>query len=194
MPHRTLTIIRQEHAALAAVLDSIVLLLERHRGQHTLPDFRALRALVFYLDEFPEKKHHRKESQLLFPLLRARTPLSRALLDRLDQEHAQGERLIGDLIRQLLAFEMLGEPRRKAFEQAAQRFRDFYMAHMRLEESEILPLAEKVLREQDWEQLDDEFALNRDPMTGARPDVDYDALFTRIVNLVPAPVGLGSAA
>jgi hemerythrin-like domain-containing protein len=191
MAHRTLTIIREEHAALAAVLQSILMLLARHRRQRTLPDFRALRALVFYLDEVPEKKHHRKESQLLFPKLRARTPLSREVLDRLDAEHERGERLIGDLERDLLGFEMLGEPRREAFEQAAQRYFDFYMAHMRVEEEHILPLAERTLTPEDWQRLDEEFALNRDPMTGKEPDVDYRALFSRIVDLVPAPLGFG---
>lgn len=31
-------------------------------------------------------------------------------------------------------------------------------------------------------------------MTGYTPDTDYKALFTRIVNIVPAPIGLGEAA
>ena len=194
MAHRTLTIIREEHAALAAVLKSIVLLLQQHRRQRTLPDFRALRALIFYLDEFPEKKHHRKESQLLFPKLRARTPLSRDVLDRLDAEHDRGERLIGELGRDLLAFEMIGEPRREAFEQAAQRYYDFYMAHMRVEEEHILPLAERSLTEDDWRRLDEEFVQNRDPMTGHAPDVDYRAFFSHLVDIVPAPLGFGTAA
>ncbi len=80
MPYATLRIIRDEHAALAAMVKSILLLLAQHRRQGTLPDFADLRAMLLYLDEFPEKRHHRKESELLFPKLHARTPLSRALL------------------------------------------------------------------------------------------------------------------
>jgi hemerythrin-like domain-containing protein len=189
--HATLTIIHEEHAALAAVLRSILLLLAHHRRKGTLPDFEALRAMLFYVDEFPEKRHHRKETQLLFPKLRARTPQSRDLLDRLDDEHARGERNVRDLEHALLAFEMLGEPRRAAFEEAAQRYFDFYMAHMRLEEEHILPLAQHVLTDEDWRELDEAFSRNRDPMTGHEPDTDYRALFSRIVNLVPAPIGLG---
>jgi hemerythrin-like domain-containing protein len=194
MSHLTLSIIRDEHFALAAMLRSIPLLLAHHRRTGTLPDFAALRAMVFYIDEFPEKRHHRKESQLLFPKLRARTPLSRDLLDRLDDEHARGERNIRELEHALLAYEMLGEPRREAFEEAAQRYVDFYLAHMRLEEEQILPLAERVLTADDWSELDEAFARNRDPMTGHTPDAEYRALFTRIVNLVPAPIGLGREA
>ena len=192
MSHATTRIIREEHLALAAMLRSILLLLEQHRRQATQPDFAALRAMLFYVDEFPEQRHHRKESELLFPKLRARTPLSRDMLDRLDEDHARGSYMIRELEHALLGFEMLGDVRRPAFEQAAQRYVDFYLAHMALEERDVLPLAERVLTAQDWADLDEAFASNRDPLTGHEPDADYRALFTRIVGIVPAPIGLGN--
>jgi len=193
MTHATVRIIRQEHAALAAMLRSIVMLLEQHRKKGTLPDFATLRAMLFYVDEFPEKRHHRKETELLFPKLRARTPISRDLLDKLDGDHAKGERRIRNVEHALLAFEMLGESRREEFEKTVGEYVDFYLSHMALEEREILPLAERVLTENDWRDLDEAFAQNRDPMTGHVPDLEYNALFTRIVNIVPAPIGLGPA-
>lgn len=193
MTHAATKIIREEHLALSAMLRSILLLLAQHRREGTLPDFAALRAMLFYVDEFPEKRHHRKESELLFPKLRARTPLSRELLDRLEDDHMRGERKIRNIEHALLGFEMLGEPRRQVFEQAVERYVDFYLDHMALEEREILPLAERVLTEADWAELDEAFRANRDPLTGHEPDEEYRALFTRIVNTVPAPIGLGAA-
>lgn len=187
----TLKILRDEHAALAAMLRSLLMLLAKHRRDGTLPDFATLRAMLFYVDEFPEQRHHRKESELLFPKLRARTPLSRELLDHLDEDHARGERRIRDLQHALLGFEMMGEARRDAFERSAQAYVDFYLAHMALEEREILPLAQKVLTAEDWADLDEAFTANRDPLTGFEPEAEYQALFTRIVNVVPAPLGLG---
>jgi hemerythrin-like domain-containing protein len=192
MTHATLKIIREEHRALAAMLRSILMLLAQHRRQCTLPDFAALRAMLFYVDEFPEKRHHYKESELLFPKLRARTPLSRDMLDHLDLDHARGGRRIRDLEHLLLAFEMMGDSRRQAFEQEADRYVEFYLAHMAMEENEILPLAQRVLTAEDWADLDAAFLANRDPLTGHEPEAEYRALFTRIVNLVPAPIGLGS--
>ena len=189
----TLTILRDEHSALAAMLRSLLLLLADHRRRGTLPDFAALRAMLFYVDEFPEKRHHRKETELLFPKLRARTPLARGLLDKLDQDHACGEQRVRELEHALLGFEMMGESRRDAFEQAMARYADFYLAHMALEEREVLPLAERLLTADDWRDLDEAFATNRDPLTGHDPEEAYRALFTRIVNLVPAPIGLGTA-
>ena len=193
MTHAAARIIREEHAALAAMLRSILLLLAQHRRQGTLPDFTALRAMLFYVDEFPEQRHHRKETELLFPKLRARSPLAREVLDGLDRDHASGERSIRDLEHALLGFEMIGEPRRQAFEDAAERYVSFYLAHMDTEEQHILPLAEQVLTDADWAELDQAFSANCDPLAGPgrEPEADYRALFTRIVNLVPAPIGLG---
>ena len=193
MTHSTVRTIRHEHAALSAMLRSIVRLLEQHRKRNTVPDFATLRAMLFYVDEFPEKRHHRKETELLFPKLRARTPMSRDLLDKLDGDHARGERRIREVEHALLAFEMLGESRREAFERTVGEYVDFYLGHMALEEREILPLAERVLTEDDWHDLDQAFAQNRDPLTGHVADFEYAALFTRIVNVVPAPIGLGPA-
>lgn len=189
----TLRIIRDEHGALAAMLRSIPLLLAEHRRQGSLPDFAALRAMLFYVDEFPERLHHPKETELLFPKLRSRAPELRETLDRLDADHDRGEHAIRDLEHSLLAFEMLGEARRERFEQQVERYVASYLKHMEVEEREILPAAMKLLSPEDWDDLDEAFAANRDPLTGHAADAGYEQLFHRIVNLVPAPYGLGPA-
>ena len=193
MTHATLRILHDEHAALAAMLRSILMLLDQHRRQGSLPDFGALRAMLFYVDEFPEQRHHRKESALLFPMLRQRAPQAVALLDRLDADHAQGEHAIRTLEHALTAFELMGQSRRGDFELAVRRYVDFYLTHMRVEEQEVLPLAEQLLTAEDWVELDTAFAANRDLFSSQEPEAEYRALFTRIVNAVPAPIGLGSA-
>ena len=78
-----LTVIREEHQALAAMLRSIPLLLAHARRAGEMPDFAVLRAMLFYIDEFPERLHHTKESELLFPVVRARAP---EVGDTLDEE------------------------------------------------------------------------------------------------------------
>jgi hemerythrin-like domain-containing protein len=193
MQHESLRIIRDEHQALAAVLRSMKLLLAEHRRRASLPDFQVLRAMLFYVDEFPQRLHHTKESQLLFPMIRRRSAEAAAVLDRLDTEHAMGETAIRDLEHGLLGFEMLGEPRRAVFETALDSYIEHYLSHMRSEEVEILPLALKVLGEDDWRELDAAFAANKDPLTGHRPEQAYEGVFTRIVNTLPAPFGLGPA-
>jgi hemerythrin-like domain-containing protein len=188
MTHAALRIIRAEHSALRSMLEGMRRLMAGHRPGSSLPDFTALRAVVFYIDEFPEKCHHRKESELLFPKLRARTPLSRSLLDHLDGDHLAGERNVRELARTLLAYEFMGEPRRHAFERTASRYIDFYLAHMEREEREVLPLAERVLTESDWDELDQAFKGHEDPLTVSTPSVDYEQMLECLASIARTPV------
>lgn len=186
----TLRVIRDEHQALSAMLRSMGMLLAKSRRESTLPNFEVLRAMLFYVDEFPEKRHHTKEDQLLFPRVRERAPDLGPVIDRLERDHARGEKAIRDLGHTLLAFEVMGESRRGEFEQALETYTHHYLEHMALEEREILPVAQKLFSPTDWAELDAAFAANRDPLTGHDPDDTYRPLFSRIVNHAPAPIGL----
>lgn len=191
MSTQSLAIIRDEHQALAAMLRSLSMLLAHARRHGALPDFDVLRAMLFYIDEFPERLHHTKESELLFPLLRQRAPALAPVLDQLDRDHAQGEAAVRELEHALLAFEVMGPSRRDAFEASAQRYIGFYLTHMALEESHVLPAAREALCAEDWLALDAAFEANRDPLTGHEPADEYRALFRRIAMAAPAPIGLG---
>ncbi len=193
MSHTALDVIRDEHQALSAMLRSLSMLLTHSRRENLLPPFDVLRAMLFYVDEFPEKLHHRKESTLLFPRLRERAPEMGPVLDRLDHDHAVGEQRIRDLEHALLAFEVLGASRREAFEQAVQTYIDFYLRHMAVEESEVLPAARRSFTSEDWAEVDAAFAANRDPLTGHEPADEFRPLFQKILMSAPAPIGLGPA-
>lgn len=192
MKHTSLQIIRDEHSSLAAMLRSMQLMVERGPGEHPHTFFDVVRAMLFYIDEFPERLHHPKESNLLFPHLVRASPDVMNVVTQLEREHIHGERLVRDLQQLLLAWELLGEPRKSAFIEQCNDYIAFYLAHMRLEETVILPEAERVLTDAQWKELDVAFEKNCDPFTGKYPhDPIYDRLFTRIVMQAPAPIGRG---
>lgn len=192
MTHPSIRIIRDEHMALAAMLRSLGMMLDRGPSHEPEVFFDVVRAMLFYIDEFPEKRHHPKESNLLFPRVVRLAPEVFDTVVLLEKDHNNGESIVRELQHMLLAWELLGEPRRAVFEQAVKRYISFYLEHMRLEEEVILPAAQRVLDDQDWAELDAAFATNCDPLTGKYPrDATYDRLFTRIVNRAPAPIGLG---
>jgi len=191
MRHLALTVIRQEHMALAAMLRSLTLLLGQARRERALPDFGVVRAMLLYVDEFPEKLHHPNESRLLFPRLRTRAPELVPTLDRLEADHARGEAAIRELEHALLAFEVLGEPRREAFEHAAEQYVAAYLTHMSIEESQVLPALEAHFTDADWAEVDSAFGAHRDPLTGHPAEPQYERLFAKIVSTAPAPIGLG---
>jgi hemerythrin-like domain-containing protein len=196
--HPTLRVIRDEHGVLSAVLRSISLLLTECRRRQIQLDFTVLRAMLFYIDEFPEKVHHTKESELLFPKIRERSDEGAAVLDRLDADHAASHRAVLELEHDLLALEMMADAadadaRRVAFEAKMHGYVTSYLEHMRLEEVEMLPLAERVLGAGDWAALDAAFMKNRDPLTHREGDDAFRPLFKKILMTLPAPLGLGPA-
>ena len=193
MRHRTLDIIRDEHSSLAAMLQSMRMMVERGPGDDPRNFFDVMRAMLFYIDEFPERRHHPKESQLLFPRVAKAAPEVGLAIARLDRDHEYTERAVRDVQHLLLAWELMGESRRQPFVTEFTRYVNLYLEHMRLEEAEVLPAAERALTAADWDELDAEFEQNCDPLTGKyQPDPVYEALFSRIVRQAPAPIGLGA--
>ena len=189
---RSLQIIRDEHASLAAMLQSMRMLVELGPDDSRRHFFDVLRAMLFYIDEYPERLHHPKESNLLFPKVVKASPKALGAIDRLERDHMYSEKAARELQHLLLSWELLGPSRRQAFEEAFRKYIDFYLDHMRLEEEVILPEAEKMLTPHEWAEIDAAFEKNADPLTGKYPPTaEYEKLFSLIVQRAPAPIGLG---
>jgi hemerythrin-like domain-containing protein len=188
-----LTALYAEHRSIAAVLSAMQALVREHRDRGQPVDPRVFRAMLYYLDVFPEREHHPKEESLLFARIRARTSEGDAVLDELGREHEAGERAIRSLEQGLVRLEEGGEAEFPAFSAAVDRFVGAYREHIRKEERDVMPLAQRVLTPADWAEIEAGFATHRDPLAGGA-DHDHDALFRRIVHLAPAPVGLGTRA
>jgi len=187
-----LDVIRDEHRSLSAVLHGLQYLVSGVREGKRKPDFTVLRAMVHYIDTFPDKLHHPKEDRYLFARLRLRSAEASPVLDQLEAEHVHGAQLIRDLEQDLLRWEMGGDEHFGAFADKVRQYADFHWHHMRQEELIVMPLAERVLTEEDWRAIDTAFAGNADPLIGKAVGRDFEHLFKRIVNLAPAPIGLGS--
>jgi hemerythrin-like domain-containing protein len=185
-----IAILKSEHRSISAVLHGLKEL-ARMAGDATVrPGFQVVRSMLRYIDEYPERLHHPKEDEHLFARVLQRAPEARALIDQLQAEHKEGARLIRELERALLFFEEGWPAGAREFAQAVEAYAEFHWQHMRKEEQELLPIAERVLSAADWNAIDRAFAANLDPAAGVEQR-DYDRLFTRIANLAPAPVGLG---
>ena len=192
MKHPSMQIIVEEHAALSAMLRSLMLMVKRGPEPNRSKFFDVLRAMLFYIDEFPERLHHPKESNLLFPKVVKLAPKVMGAIDKLERDHMNSEKAARDLQHLLLAWELLGAGQRRAFEAAFEKYVSFYLEHMNLEESVILPEAQRCFSEDDWRVLDAAFAENADPLTGHYPPTQaFEKLFSLIVTRAPSPIGLG---
>ena len=97
MRFETLRIIRDEHTALSAMLQSLLALVRQGPGDAPERYFDVVRAMLFYIDEFPEKLHHPKESNLLFPRVARVAPQTMDTIARLERDHMQGENAVREL-------------------------------------------------------------------------------------------------
>lgn len=187
---QALRIIRDEHRSLAAVLHGMLQLVHDIRDRDARPEFGVLGAMLYYIDAFPERFHHPKEDRYLFEFLRKRCSESHALLDRLEWEHWAGAEKVQLLAQALVRYQQGGNTEFAAFSAAVESFANMVFDHMRREEEEILPLAEKHLLPGDWEAIDAAFASHTDPLFGLGVDHTYEQLFQRVLNLAPQSISL----
>jgi hemerythrin-like domain-containing protein len=187
-----ISILKSEHRSISAVLHGLKELARMAQDAKVRPRFQVLRSMLRYMDEYPERLHHPKENDHIFSRLVAREPSARLLVEELQAEHEEGAHLIRELERSLLFFEEGWPAGAREFQQAVDAYADFHWKHMRKEEHELMPLAERALTAEDWKAINAAFAENRDPIAGMQ-ERDFEQLFSRIANLAPAPVGLGAS-
>jgi branched-chain amino acid transport system ATP-binding protein len=190
---RALDVIRGEHRSLAAVIHGLRHLVREVREHGARPDFGLLEAMLRYIDAFPELLHHPKEDRYLFRLLRERDPASARVLDELEADHAMGARAIRELDAALGRYRDDGAAGFPMFAGLVDAYAAFHWEHMRKEEVEVMPAAERHLLPEDWAEIDAAFGSHGDPLLGADVETEFGTLFRRIVDLAPPPIGVGPA-
>lgn len=189
---KAITIIRDEHRSLAAVLKGIQYLVHQAGSDSRRLDTRLIGVTLDYIEQHLDRLHHPKEDEYLFPVLRVRDPASGPILDSLEQQHHTGQDLTTQL-RQALN-ELHSDPRTfDAFEQALDDYAEFQWFHMSQEETLVLPAAERALRASDWALIDAAFEATPDPLAGGNARDNFRELFRRLVAVLPEPVGVGPA-
>ncbi|MDP2679094.1 MAG: universal stress protein [Rhodoferax sp.] len=180
---RAIFTIKEEHRALAAVMAAMQEVIEPLRYGEAVPAFALLRAMLYYIENFPEKLHHPKEDEYLFRLLRERTTAFNAALDELQRQHVLGAAQLALWRDALGAFETGAPGARDRFIATTDNFVAAQWDHIQVEERVILPAAVQHLSEADWKVVASAFADHGDPRFGTDADRPYERLFARLLNL-----------
>ena len=191
---RALSIIRDEHRTISAILHGLNFLVGEIRARRKQIDPQVFHAMIYYLDTFAERVHHPKEDQYLFGMMRSRSAEASSVIAQLESEHAAGGELLRRLAQAMIRYEEGGEREFAHFEREVGNFVESYRSHMRKEEDQLFPLALGMLTPLDWVTVDAAFAENRDPLAAEREEKDFDRLFARIVAIAPPPIGVGPEA
>jgi len=188
---QALRIIEDDHRALAAVLHGMRYLVRETGERSAPPRFDVLGAMIYYIDAFPERVHHPRESEYLFRLLRVRCPQAALLIDQLEEEHRAGAQHIRALEQGLARYQHGGAGEFPAFAALVESYVTFQYEHMRREEQEVLPLATQHLLPSDWDVIDAAFNGGSVPRFGPETPENFQKLFSLIVRLAPPPIGVG---
>lgn len=183
--------IRLEHFNVASVLVCLRYLVEQIEQGRWQPDFELLASIVAYMESFPEVMHHPKEENYLFKALQRRDPGLAGKLDLVRAEHVEGAAKL-DALRGALAAYRCGPEFFEAFKEAAEDYVVFERRHMMREERELLPLALKILTEEDWQEINEAFARNDDPLFGTARKQEFSGLLQHILDLAPTPMGFAA--
>ncbi|PJK30176.1 hypothetical protein CVT23_07180 [Minwuia thermotolerans] len=184
-----ITIIQDEHRRMGAVLTCLTQLSRELLDPEVQPDLAPFEAILAYLEAFPARFHHPKEETYLFRALDARAPDLKPVLDTLRDEHDQGERRLVDLERALERLRTRPTEEAGNFCKAVDDYVAFEKAHIRLEETEILPQAASRLTAEELAVLEDAFLGNEDPLFSAGRQRKYRDLYSYVLAAVPQPHG-----
>jgi len=176
---------------MAAVIHCFEEVLKEVREDALEPSFELFELIVRYLSEFPDRFHHPKEDEFLFPALANRDPAAGEEIELLRQQHEDCARMTAALAKRLKAWKAGARGGEAAFDKAAREYIAFQWDHMRKEETLILPRALETLSVAEWEAIDSAFEENKDPIFGTNPQAAFNGLFRKIVATAPAPWGLG---
>ncbi|TDN69740.1 hemerythrin domain-containing protein [Paraburkholderia sp. BL10I2N1] len=181
------TIIR-EHQQLSAVINGMMRFVDSLDTSAHAPGPMVMRAMLYYIREYPEKVHHPKEDKYLFMRLRLRTNELDDVIDELESQHVQGEARVQSLERGLMQYEVDGDSAIPELRKMVEEYAAFYGNHRRLEEEVVLPAALRCLTTAGWIELDEAFGANRDPFDSRELETDLDHLYSMIVNTMPDQV------
>ncbi len=182
---RAIDRIKDDHRALARVMGAMRILVARFRDRATAPDIELFEAMLRYVENVPDRLHHPREDQTLFPAVRARDPAAAALIASLERDHARAAPLLAQLRHALTALRAGGANAVNPLGEALDQFADFYWAHMRAEEERLLPAALACLNADDWDRVARAFTDSRDPLFDAPCAAEFGALLRFIAAHAP---------
>lgn len=183
---RALATIRDEHRSIAAVLHGLKQVLSGVDAGQVSVEFPLLRAMLFYIEKFPEALHHPKEELYLFRLLQLRTDECSAVIAELSEQHHEGAVMFATLRESLQRYEAGAAGAQAAFIQLANTFVESQWRHMEAEEKVILPAASRYLTATDWQQVATAFLDNGDSRFGSQAGDPFEKLLNQVLNLLPA--------
>jgi len=145
------------------------------------PDYEVIQCILDYCLDYPAEVHHPRED-LIYDRLKAKDKTATAEIMDLRADHedlaarTRGVANAVDLVLQEAAYS------REWIGTATRNFLDAYRQHIRREENEIFPLAERNLDDADWQAIEQRFTDAKDPLNNLNTEQRFEILRKYIVD------------
>ncbi len=151
-----------EHGVIQKVVAGLSALEARMSGGGSV-DVALLRRIVEFLREYADVLHHGKEEALLFPALeRNGVPAHGCPVGALLAEHKRGRELVSEFAEAIEEYASDADGAVAGLATKMKALAELYPAHIWKEDYLLFPMSEKVLREADLTELEEQFAeVNR---------------------------------
>ncbi len=183
----TLALWHAEHVNFARLLNLLDDQLALFHGGNT-PDYELMLNIMFYMTHYSDVLHHPKED-LVFAKVRERDQAAARTVDDLALQHTRLNKSGRELVRQLDDIVNGAISSRASVEAVARDYVVTLRTHMRIEETEILPLAARLLTNHDWTAIHAAIGRVEDPLFGKHPEERYVELQRQIERESPVPSG-----
>jgi hemerythrin-like domain-containing protein len=174
----TLALWHAEHVNFARLLNLLDEQLALFHSGAT-PDYELMLNVMFYMTHYSDVLHHPKED-LVFAKIKEREPATARTVDDLAHQHAHIKESGAALVRALDDILNGSVTSRADVEATARDYVATLRGHMRVEETEVLPLAARLLSARDWAAIHAKIGHAVDPLFGAHPEIRYVALHAQI--------------
>ena len=163
---------------MGTLLDLLESELERVQ-EGEVADFELMRDIMVYTTRYPDHAHHPIED-LMFRRWLKHDEKARELVSTLGREH-RGLAEKGGALAEILAHVVDGAMvSREGIETRARDYCEFLRYHMKVEEEQAFPGAQRALREEDWAGIASAFAEHEDPVFGPVVHDEFRDLFELI--------------
>ena len=171
--------LHEDHMHLTRLLDLLERLLDMfHEG--TEPDYELICEMLEYMEQYADQLHHPTE-ELIFERMRTYDAGQQQILDVLTNQHE----VLGEINKQFRAsMESIIQGdviRRDLVEAHGRDLVQTLRNHLDLEEKDAFPLAQELLSDDDWNELQKQAPKASDPVFGEHDRDRFQALYRHLL-------------
>lgn len=172
--------LRTDHSNFVHLLDLLEGQLDESMQVEGQADYALMQDIMLYMTRYPDLYHHPKED-LVFTRLVARDASARSIVDELMNQHKtlaeKGTRLF-ETLRNVVDGEMV---RRDTLDAQGRDYLSSMRSHIDTEESQVFRMAERLLPETDWADVDNAMEHMEDPLFGKIVGKEYRDLYEFVI-------------